>query len=107
MGGNIIASSGKPVKRNRENVAMKKNAASIITTRTADRIGTASERYVGIHVQPVDGKWSVRRAGAVRAYGLYADKRKALVVAQEKRKIYAVSYVFVHDNTGDVKQIIR
>ena len=89
-------------------VAVKKpkKKGLVITDQIAKRIATAADRYVGIHVLPSDGKWAVRKTGATRAYGLYTDKRQALKVAREKRKNFAVSYVFVHNDTGGIVQII-
>lgn len=79
----------------------------VITEEVAERIATARERYVGIHVISSDhSKWLVIKAGAKRAYGRYLDKKEAINVACEKRKKFPVAYVFVHDYTGRVVQTI-
>ncbi len=59
-----------------------------------------------IHIMPSQGKWRVRKHGAIRASGIYDDKQTAISIARKLSHSSHKAYIIVHDKNGEVIQTI-
>jgi hypothetical protein len=57
----------------------------------------------GQHVVPSGGKWSVRRAGAERASGLYATQREAIAAGRDLAKRQRTE-LYIHGEDGLIRE---
>ncbi len=59
----------------------------------------------GQHVVPSDGKWSVRKAGAVRATGTYTTQTEAIERARQLARSQR-SVLYIHGTDGRIRERI-
>lgn len=57
----------------------------------------------GQHVVPSGGKWSVRKAGAVRASGVYATQDEAIYEARKIAKNQKTE-LYIHGRDGRIRE---
>jgi hypothetical protein len=57
----------------------------------------------GQHVLPSGGKWSVRRAGASRASGIYVTQQEAVDKARETARREG-SELYIHGRDGRIRE---
>ena len=57
----------------------------------------------GQHVAPSGGKWSVRRAGAERASGVFTTQREAITRAREIAKNQGTE-LYIHGKDGRIRE---
>ena len=57
----------------------------------------------GQHVVPSGGKWSVRRAGASRASGVYATQREAIERAKDMARKQQTE-LYIHGRDGRIRE---
>lgn len=57
----------------------------------------------GLHVVPEGNRWSIRRAGATRASGVYSTEREALDAVQGLAQREAAD-VYIHGRDGRIRE---
>ena len=57
----------------------------------------------GLHVVPSGSKWSVRRAGASRATGIYKTQREAISRARELAQNQK-TILYIHGTDGRIRE---
>jgi len=60
-----------------------------------------------IHIIPSDGKWKVRKYGAVRASGVYDKLETAIAAAKKISHSLSNPYIFVQDKNAAIVQTIH